>query len=255
MNGTLRLKTIVLGSKTVAEDIFFTPPFKLYSPFYENCTAKFISMCAAAGMLAGDRNEISLDIGKGCNVHFTDQGYQKLFDTNGSCSEQKVNICVGENASLKYLPHPIMTFGGCSHDAVNTVDIKSSSKLVFAEIYCCGRTAMGETFALKRFHSRTQIRIDGKTDLIDNTLIEPEKFPVRKLGFFEGYTHTGILYAYTQKNLLTSDIQKICDGTDSGTSAACSKTEKGFTVRALSYSAEKIERLFSNICKAFDLTY
>lgn len=255
MNGILRLKTVLTGKKTVAEDVFFTPPFKLYSPFYENGTAKFISMCAAAGMLAGDRNEISLDIGKGCNVHFTDQGYQKLFDTGGSCSEQKVNICVGENACLRYLPHPIMTFGGCTHNAVNNVDIKSSSKLVFTEIYCCGRAAMGEKFALKRFHSRTQIRIDGKTDLIDNTLIEPESLPVNKLGFFEGYTHTGILYAYIQKDLPSSGIQKICGDTDSGTLAACSKTEKGFTVRALSDSAEKIEKIFGNICKAVDLLY
>lgn len=247
MNGTLKLKTVLAGSKTVAEDIYFTPPFKLYSPFYENGTAKFISMCAAAGTLAGDRHEIALNIGDGCKVHFTDQSFQKLFDTHGGSSSQILNIRVGENAGLKYLPHPIMTFGGCVHTAVNTVDIKSSSELVFAEIYCCGRTAMGEEFALKRFHSRTEIRIDGKADFIDNTLIEPENFPVKNLGFFEGRTHTGIMYVYSLYSDMYDNACKMCPKSDEEIQAALSKTDRGFSVRAFSNSAENIQMFFQSL--------
>ncbi|MGN1415272.1 MAG: urease accessory protein UreD [Oscillospiraceae bacterium] len=248
MNGELKLRTSLSHGKTVAEDIFFTPPFKLYSPFYEGDTVRFISMCAAAGVLAGDSNHIGIEIGDGCSVHFTDQGYQKLFDTNGGSSSQRVDITVGAGACLKYLPHPVMTFGGCVHRAVNNVEISSDSRLVFGEIYCCGRTAMGEEFALERFSSRTEIRIDGKADFIDNTLIEPKKFPVRGLGFFEGFTHTGILYIYSSdREALHGKICSICEKYSERVPAACSRTERGLSIRALGTSGEDIFELFGDI--------
>ncbi|MGN0692464.1 MAG: urease accessory protein UreD, partial [Oscillospiraceae bacterium] len=248
MNGVLKLKTSLSHGKTFAEDIFFTPPFKLYSPFYEGDTARFISMCAAAGVLSGDSHHISLDIGEGCNVYFTDQGYQKLFDTQDGSSSQRVDISVGANAVLKYLPHPIMTFGGCVHRAVNNVEISSDSRLVFGEIYCCGRTAMGEEFALERFSSRTEILIDGRADFIDNTLIQPKKFPVRGLGFFEGFTHTGILYIYSSdREALYEDICSVCGKYSERVTAACSRTERGLSVRALGVSGEDISGLFGTI--------
>ncbi|MGN0696590.1 MAG: urease accessory protein UreD [Oscillospiraceae bacterium] len=250
MNGELRLKTILSHGRTAAEDIFFTPPFKLYSPFYEGDTARFISMCAAAGVLAGDSHHIGIDIGEGCRVHFTDQGYQKLFDTNGGSSSQRVDISVGANAVLKYLPHPVMTFGGCDHRAVNNAEIRSDSQLVFGEIYCCGRTAMGEEFALERFSSRTEIRIDGKADFIDNTLIKPKKLPVKGLGFFEGFTHTGILYIYSSdRDRLYGDICSVCEKYADRLSAACSRTERGLSVRVLGTSGEDIFDIFGIIAE------
>ena len=61
MNGRLSLSTAFDGQKTVTEDLYFAPPFKVYSPFYDHKGwAKYISMCGSAGVLAGDKNEIKL---------------------------------------------------------------------------------------------------------------------------------------------------------------------------------------------------
>ena len=46
MNGRLSLSTAFDGQKTVAEDLYFAPPFKVYSPFYDHKGwAKYISRC------------------------------------------------------------------------------------------------------------------------------------------------------------------------------------------------------------------
>ena len=170
MNGRLNLSTAFDGQKNVTEDLYFAPPFKVYSPFYDQKGwAKYISMCGSAGVLAGDENEIKLFVGENCKVIFTDQGYQKLFNTNGGVSKQSIKLVVRKNARLCYMPHPIMTFTGCEHISMGKVNITESSELIFSEIYCCGRTAMGEEFGLKRFRSRTEIAIDGRADFIDNT--------------------------------------------------------------------------------------
>ena len=69
MNGRLNLSTAFDGQKTVTEDLYFAPPFKVYSPFYDQKGwAKYISMCGSAGVLAGDKNEIKLFVGENCKV-------------------------------------------------------------------------------------------------------------------------------------------------------------------------------------------
>ena len=144
MNGRLSLSTDFDGQKTVTEDLYFAPPFKVYSPFYDHKGwAKYISMCGSSGVLAGDENEIKLFVGENCKVIFTDQGYQKLFNTNGGLSKQNIKLVVRKSARLCYMPHPIMTFTGCEHISMGKVNITESSELIFSEIYCCGRTAMG----------------------------------------------------------------------------------------------------------------
>ncbi len=249
MNGQLRLKTAVCAGKTVAEDLYFTPPFKLYSPFYQGDCARFTCMCAAAGVLGGDCNEITLHIGQNSYVHFSDQGYQKLFNTNGRISRQKVTVTVESGGRLIYLPHPVMTFGGCDHIAQTRVDIACDSTLVFSGIYCCGRTAMGEAFALRRFRSRSLLCIDGRPDFIDNTLIQPEVLPVKGTGFFEGFTHTGMLYLYSADRRLLTEAQNLCRSYSSPDEmvSACSATERGLSIRTLGFAGDPIFAFYNRI--------
>lgn len=251
MNGRLSLSTAFDGQKAVTEDLYFAPPFKVYSPFYDHKGwAKYISMCGSAGVLAGDENEIKLFVGENCKVIFTDQGYQKLFNTNGGVSKQSIKLVVRKNARLCYMPHPIMTFTGCEHISMGKVNITESSELIFSEIYCCGRTAMGEEFGLKRFRSRTEIAIDGRADFIDNTLIDPATLPIRQKGFFEGFTHTGFMYIYTpDKTMLESIYQADYTGDPDSAQLCATHTERGIAIRALGRSGEEIFDAFQNIAE------
>lgn len=247
MNGILRISTKYSGEKTIADDLYFTPPFKVYSPFYKGDTAEFIYMTASAGVLSGDSNELDFNIGDNCNVRITDQGFQKLFNTGDSHSSQKIIISVGENAVLRYRPHPVMTFSECVHRADTVVEICDNSQLIYSEIYCCGRTASGEAFSLSEFRSRTEIRINGIPDFIDNTLIKPDLLPVRNLGFFEKFTHSGFMYIYSE-NISKSFLNTFkCQNCEIG----ISETENGFVIRALSDSAENIISFFDEIESVF----
>ena len=92
MNGRLSLSTAFDGQKTITEDLYFAPPFKVYSPFYDHKGwAKYISMCGSAGVLAGDENEIKLFVGENCKVIFTDQGYQDRKSTRLNSSHSSIS--------------------------------------------------------------------------------------------------------------------------------------------------------------------
>ena len=130
------------------------------------------------------------------------------------------------------------------------VNITESSELIFSEIYCCGRTAMGEAFGLKRFRSRNEIAIDGRADFIDNTLIDPAALPIRQKGFFEGFTHTGFMYIYTpDKTMLESIYQTDYTGDPDGTQLCATHTERGIAIRALGRSGEEIFDAFQLIAE------
>ena len=148
------------------------------------------------------------------------------------------------------MPHPIMTFTGCEHISMGKVNITESSELIFSEIYCCGRTAMGEEFGLKRFRSRTEIAIDGRADFIDNTLIDPAALPIRQKGFFEGFTHTGFMYIYTpDKSTLESIYQADYTGDPDCAQLCATHTERGIAIRALGRSGEEIFDAFQLIAE------
>lgn len=104
MNGRLSLSTAFDGQKPLLRT-YFRSPFKVYSPFYDHKGwAKYISMCGSAGVLAGDENEIKLFVGENCKVIFTDQGYQKLFNTNGGVSKQSIKLVVRKTQDFAICP-------------------------------------------------------------------------------------------------------------------------------------------------------
>ena len=148
------------------------------------------------------------------------------------------------------MPHPIMTFTGCEHISMGKVNITESSELIFSEIYCCGRTAMGEEFGLKRFRSRTEIAIDGRADFIDNTLIDPAALPIRQKGFFESFTHTGFMYIYTPDKTMLESIYQADYTSDPDSAQLCAThTERGIAIRALGRSGEEIFDAFQLIAE------
>lgn len=106
MNGRLSLSTAFDGQKTVTEDLYFAPPFKVYSPFYDpKGWAKYISMCGSAGVLAGDENEIKLFVGENCKVIFTDQGLPKAFQhKRRRIKTEHKACCAQKRKALLYAP-------------------------------------------------------------------------------------------------------------------------------------------------------
>ena len=107
MNGRLSLSTAFDGQKTVTEDLYFAPPFKVYSPFYDHKGwAKYISMCGSAGVWSGDGNENkAFSWEETCKASFTDQGYQKLFNTNRRRIQTEHKACCAQKRkALLYAP-------------------------------------------------------------------------------------------------------------------------------------------------------
>ncbi len=252
MHGIFSLKSENHNNKTVVTDMFFTPPYKTCVPFYENNRAKVVIMSCTAGILSGDNLEINISTGDNCDLTVSDQGYTKIFNTRNGHAIQKINISAGENSRVSYLPHPIIPFENSNFTSLLTANLKSTSKAFISDITSSGRVAMGECFSMKSYQTRMEIFIDDKLVMTDNTAIIPSEFDYTELGFFENYTHIGLLYAYLPQQC---DENKLLEKARNSNSAnimiGASRCQKGVVIRTLANTGDEILNLFNQLAEIF----
>ena len=102
----LYIKTENVNGRTVVSDSYFTAPFKITQPFYNNGVSEIMIMQASAGILDGDSLNVKFDIGSGSHTAITGQSYTKLFKMDRYGAVQHTKINVGENSTFYYLPCP-----------------------------------------------------------------------------------------------------------------------------------------------------
>lgn len=237
---SLYIKAENHGGRTVISDCKFTSPLKIAKPFYgDNCTEVMI-MTASAGMLEGDIYDIGINVGENASLKFMGQSYTKLFKSDKNGSAQKVSINVENGGRLLYFPRPVIPFAESVYSAETEIHLDGNSRFAMCDIISCGRTAMDERFLFKSYRSRTLVYVDEKLVFLDNMRLVPSEINLFGIGFFENYSHIGMMYAYGYNSLPElSEVSKI--------EAAVSKASEGFCIRAAANSADTIYKLFSEL--------
>ena len=227
------------NGKTVVSDSYFSSPFKLVPPFYDEDYAKLMIMTASAGIMKGDYYDINIHALHDTNTLITDQSYTKIFNTRDGFAAQSLNIELEENTELIWIPKPVIPFENSSFGADTTISIKDNSKLVISEILACGRVGMGERFKFISYKSRTVVSINGKPVFLDNTRLCDGEADFSGIGFFENFTHIGFIYFYGY------DKPEIIF--DKEISAFVTQTKCGYVVRFMGNSADKLYRYAENL--------
>ena len=228
------------NGKTVVNDIRFSAPIKAAKPFYRDNYTEVMMMTASAGLLDGDRYDISIEVGADASLKITGQSYAKIFKADKKGAEQSVSLTVQNGGALYYSPPPVIPFGGSIFHGAVEVHLEKSARFVCSEIISCGRSGMGENFRFDSYISRTSVYIEKRLCLLDNTRLIPKETELSDIGFFENKKHIGFMYCY---NIEPSDpdIEDI----------AISKAAKGIVVRAIANSVEKIESEFNRMTSNF----
>jgi len=235
----LSISAVYQNGKTIMSDCFFTSPFKVAKPFYrDNGYTEIMVMCASPGILAGDNYDIRLDLSDNTKTIISEQSYRKLYNTGDGFSQQNTRIQAGENAALYYVPYPVVPFAGSRFHSRTEINLRSSSKLIFGEIFTCGRDGMGERFAFSEFSSRTAVSVDGKPVFLDSSRLLGGEADFSGTGFFEGYSCQGVFFLYGFEEFSLPE----CEGIE----AAVSKSSGSFTIRALAGSANSLYRFAGN---------
>lgn len=113
-----------------------------------------------AGILAGDKQTIEVEMLPGSKAHICTQAATKVFsmpDPSGMGAAQKVTLTLHEGSYLEYLPDPMIPFRNTCFSQETIITMAAGATLVLGETLSPGRAEMREIFAYKQWCSRLTV--------------------------------------------------------------------------------------------------
>lgn len=201
----LSLRTEIRDGFHHLADMFYTNPFGLMrfdKRHAHDPWLRYMIRSSTPGIMAGDFYEISFRVVKGTNLGLETQAYSRVHSMKpGGFARQTTTIDVEEDAMFQYIPHPTSPHKDSVYEAVNTINIAKTSRVIWGEVLTCGRKyyGEGEEFQFKKLTSYTRIYLDGTLIFKDRLYMEPKKMDLTTMGQWEGFTHQATIFIYDQQ--------------------------------------------------------
>jgi urease accessory protein len=247
----IQIQTAERNGITYLKQSYYTPPFKV-ADITENKKAgplHLMLMSSSPGILDGDDYQIKINLEENAHLQLHSQSYQRLFNMKQG-ARQKMEVHLQKNATLIYIPHPAVPHKQSIFTTCNKIYLEGNNRLIWGELLTCGRKLNGEHFDFIKYHSITDIYINGRLAIKENWLVQPGITDVQAIGQWEGYTHQASLVIlgnqegaslhYDAINHFLLQQQEITFGIST-------LPYNGFIVRILGYKAEQLFNCLNRI--------
>lgn len=152
-------------------------PLQVFRPLYldpQRPDMAFVSIYSQGGTLQGDRCRIDIRCDPAAMAHVTTPAATRLYRMDQNYATQLVNVHVGADAVLEYLPAPIIPCRGTRFYGRTVLTLDPSASVILGETLLPGRVAHGERHAYTLFWSTTEARATDGALLFGDTLrLEP----------------------------------------------------------------------------------
>ena len=243
----LTLESDSQRNKTIITEQLSRVPLYVQKALYYDETipsmAHVFVLSPSGGVLQGDRYRTDIELKNGAISHITTQGATRMYKMNSNYATQMINLNVGKNCYLEFLPEQLIPYKNSRYYQKATFKIDDSATLVYSETIVPGRVAMGELFDYDICCLKT-LCYDDKQEIKfhDNCILEPKKQTMNSLGIFGNKTAHSMMYVVTKQecieelyeaiNQLFKDNDEIIGGT------SILPNNSGLSVRVLSNSSE-----------------
>lgn len=243
----LTLESDSQRNKTIITEQLSRVPLYVQKALYYDETipsmAHVFVLSPSGGVLQGDRYRTDIELKNGAISHITTQGATRIYKMNSNYATQMINLNVGKNCYLEFLPEQLIPYKNSRYYQKATFKIDDSATLVYSETIVPGRVAMGELFDYDVCCLKT-LCYDDKQEIKfhDNCILEPKKQTMNSLGIFGNKTVHSMMYVVTKQecieelyetiNQLFKDNDEIIGG------ASILPNNSGLSVRVLSNSSE-----------------
>ena len=254
----LTLESDSQRNKTIITEQLSRVPLYVQKALYYDETipsmAHVFVLSPSGGVLQGDRYRTDIELKNGAISHITTQGATRIYKMNSNYATQMINLNVGKNCYLEFLPEQLIPYKNSRYYQKATFKIDDSATLVYSETIVPGRVAMGELFDYDVCCLKT-LCYDDKQEIKfhDNCILEPKKQTMNSLGIFGNKTVHSMMYVVTKQecieelyetiNQLFKDNDEIIGG------ASILPNNSGLSVRILSNSSELNKTTVYNIAQ------
>ncbi|WP_318241654.1 urease accessory protein UreD [Sporosarcina quadrami] len=182
-------------------NVFQQPPLKASRELYEgkNPMATVYVMESSGGMVAGDRNDISIRLKPGSDVRMIQQSALKIYRSHtGETCVQSIDVQVEEDSRLEWMPEVIIPFADAKFQMDTTIRVAKGSKLLWGEILAPGREKRGEVFDFTSLKSTMKIAVDGELVAFDAIHFTPDTMHYAQLGMLEEALYIGSIWLVSE---------------------------------------------------------
>ncbi len=247
----LFIKAKNVNGMTSLEDYFFTAPFKIVKPFWDEKKGliNIIIMSASAGIMEGDCYRTRIELGAGARIALHGQSYTKIHRMQEGQASQFNQFFLAEGAFLEYAQKPTIPYAGSSFQSVSECFLKSGSAFLYSDVFACGRVKRGERFKFREYRNCNKVYYQGDLLFLDHQLFVPSCQDLNGIGFFEDYSHQATL-AFFYDNFddqllerLFVILEKTCD-----IEFGLTKTKRfGLIVRILGDNADYLSKILFDL--------
>ncbi|HXV51179.1 MAG TPA: urease accessory protein UreD [Nitrosopumilaceae archaeon] len=207
----------------------------------------------SGGILQGDRYRMDISLKDNAVAHLTTQGATRLYKMDSNFATQLVNVTIGENCYLEFIPDQIIPYRNSRFYQKVSFDVHDNASMIYSEIVVPGRTAMNESFEYDICYLKTLAKNQNKIRFVDIAVLEPKKQNLNIFGILGKQTVVGTIYIITKRDYVT----ELCDEVNSGLQnmvkislgASILPHDSGILVRIVGNSASDIKDAVYEVVK------
>ncbi|WFP52092.1 urease accessory protein UreD [Methylomonas sp. EFPC3] len=204
----LRLGFSQRGDKTVLANSEHRGPLTVQRPFYpEGGVCHVYLLHPPGGVVAGDQLSITAAVDTTAQVLITTPAAGKFYRSGGGEAQQTINLTIGENASLEWLPQETIVYEGARLNSNMNIDLAEQARFIGWEILALGRPAAGEGFDNGAASLNWHISRAGRLLYMERLRLDAAAFQAR-WGLF-GHSACGTMFVYPATPLQLAAVQEL----------------------------------------------
>lgn len=147
--------------RTVLAGQSFRAPFHLSKPYWDADAGVLLAQVVnpTAGILAGDRLESDIAVGRDAALCVTTPSASRVFTMRQGAAECRQHFRVEAGGWLEVAPEPLVPHRGSHYRQVTTVNVEEGGGLFFVDQLQPGRVAHGEAWTWARLRLELDVRL------------------------------------------------------------------------------------------------
>jgi urease accessory protein len=193
--GKLALEYVRKGDRTVFGRTSCRTPWHLLPPIYldDSSSAYTLLVNPSGGLVGGDHLSIDLSVGEKAHALISTPSANRVYRSLSKDSVQMVNLTVGPEGILEWVPEHTIPFAGSRFRQTIDVTLSEGATLMLWDAVASGRIAHGERWKFTTFENQICITTASEASVKEHYVLSPGD-KQGGIGLAEEWDYVGSLF-------------------------------------------------------------
>ncbi len=148
--------------RTVLARQDFRAPFHLGKPYWDGRVLHAQLVNPTAGILSGDRLDLSVCVAAGAALRLTTPAATRAFMMGGEGAACRQQFVVADGGWLEYAPEPLCPHAGSDYAQSTRIEMTANAEVFWVDTLAPGRVGRGERWAWRRLRLGLDVVREGE---------------------------------------------------------------------------------------------